>query len=149
MKSRILFNSFFAVMATIALSVTSCHNDEPLSEMPYKISQFVTQYFPNMGVSSFTESSDTYHVRLDNGPGLTFDKSYGWEVVNGYGMPLPQVLLFDQLPPALYSYLDETQTLDAVFTIERNSTTYTVVLLDSTLSYDIASGEITGSDRKV
>lgn len=62
-------------------------------------------------------------------------------------MPLPQVLLFDQLPPALYKYLEETENLGNVFSLERNRSTYTVVLLDETLSYDIATQQITGSDR--
>jgi hypothetical protein len=62
-------------------------------------------------------------------------------------MPLPQVLLFDRLPPSLYSYLEETENLGNVFSIERDRTTYTVVLLNETLSYDVATEQITGSNR--
>ncbi len=78
---------------------------------------------------------------------MTFDHECEWEAINGYGMPLPQVLLFDQLPPALYKYLEETDDVGSVFSIERDRTSYTVVLLDSTLIYDIKTQQITGSDR--
>ncbi|MDE6040679.1 MAG: hypothetical protein K2F99_03790, partial [Muribaculaceae bacterium] len=54
----------------------------------------------------------------------------------------PQVFLFDQTPPKLYSYLQGTSALNSVFSIARNSTEYTVTLLDSTLIYNIASQEI-------
>ncbi len=135
-------------VATILLIIGSCKDSEPWDELPTKISDFVTQYFPNTGVESFTESTTTYHVRMSNGPGLTFNKNYEWEAINGYGMPLPQVLLFDQLPPALYKYLEETNNLGNVFSMERNKASYTIVLLDSTLNYDIQTQEITGSDQK-
>ncbi len=71
-------------------------------------------------------------------PGLTFGENYGWTAIDGYGMPLPQVMLFDQLPPRLYAYLqDSQQQLDSVFGMERDSKRYVLTLLDSTLTYDI------------
>lgn len=149
MARKTLFSILLACLVlplTSVLSGCSDSDSELWGEMPKKIVDFVTQYFPNTQVDSYAESSSTYHVRLKDGPGMTFDKNMDWIAVNGYGMPLPQVLLFDQLPPALYNYLDETDNLDAVFSIERSKTTYTVVLLDSTLTYNIDTEEITGSD---
>ncbi len=148
MNRKSLFSILFAILILpLTAMLTSCHDSdsELWGEMPSKISDFVTQYFPNQQVDSYSESSSTYHVRLKDGPGMTFDKDQEWIAVNGYGMPLPQVLLFDQLPPALYNYLDETQNLDSVFSIERDSASYKVVLLDSTVTYDIDTEEITGS----
>lgn len=149
MKMKIdKFRTMALVVITMLMTVFSaCKDSEPWDELPEKISNFITQYFPNMGLDSFSESTTTYQVRMSNGPGMTFDKDCQWEAINGYGMPLPQVLLFDQLPPALYKYLEETENLGNVFSLERDSTTYTVVLLNSTLSYDIQTQEITGSDR--
>lgn len=135
-------------IAAILLIFGGCKDSEPWNELPDKISNFVTQYFPNTGIESFSESTTTYHVRMSNGPGLTFNKDCEWEAINGYGMPLPQVLLFDQLPPALYKYLEETENLGNVFSLERNKATYNVVLLNSTLTYDIQTQEITGSDSQ-
>ena len=42
--------------------------------------------------------------------------------------------------------IEETEELNEVFSIERNSKSYTIVLLDSTLHYDIETQAITGSD---
>ena len=136
------------LFATVLLAFAGCKDSEPWNELPDKISNFITQYFPNTGIESFSESTTTYHVRMSNGPGLTFNKDCDWEAINGYGMPLPQVLLFDQLPPALYKYLEETENLGNVFSLERNKATYTIVLLDSTLTYDIQTQDITGSERQ-
>lgn len=148
MKLSTLFNFLMMAVTPLMVICSSCKDSEPWDQLPIDISQFISQYFPNSGIDSFSESPTTYHVRITNGPGLTFDKDCDWEVINGYGMPLPQVLLFDQLPPALYKYLEETEDLNEVFSIERNRKTYNVVLLDSTLYYDIQTQEITGSDAQ-
>lgn len=125
--------------------VSSCHGDDEWDAMPRDIADFVSQYFPGSGIGSYSHTGDTYHVRIDNGPGITFDSNYAWVSVDGYGMPLPQVLLFDQLPPRLYAYLQDSQQLDSVFSMERDSLRYTLSLLNSTLVYDIATGAINGS----
>ena len=54
-------------------------------------------------------------------------------------------MLFDQLPPKVYAYLQDSQQLDSVFGMERDSKRYTLSLLNSTLMYDIASGELSGT----
>lgn len=149
MARKTLFSIFLACLVlpvTALISSCSDSDSELWGEMPKKIVDFVTQYFPNTQVDSYAESSSTYHVRMKDGPGMTFDKNKDWITVNGYGMPLPQVLLFDQLPPALYTYLDQTGNLNAVFSIERDNTSYKVVLLDSNLTYNINTEEITSSD---
>lgn len=144
------FKSLFAVAALavsiIIGSLSGCKDDNDLwGELPAEISQFITQYFPNSSIDSFSESANTYHVRISNGPGMTFNKDCEWEAINGYGMPLPEVLLFDQLPPALYTYLEETSELESVFSMDRDKASYTIVLLDTTLHYDISTQEITGT----
>ncbi len=135
-----------AVMSVFLLfAATSCHGDDDWDAMPQDIADFVSQYFPGSGIGSYSHNGDTYHVRIDNGPGITFDSDYAWVSVDGYGMPLPQVLLFDQLPPKLYAYLQDSQQLDSVFSMERDSRRYTLSLLNSTLIYDIATGAINGT----
>lgn len=146
MKTNPLLNILVMAVTPLMAVVSSCKDADLWDELPTEISEFISQYYPNSGIDSFTDSSTTYHVRLSNGPGITFDKNYHWEAINGYGMPLPQVLLFDQLPPALYQYIEETEELNEVFSIERNSKSYTIVLLDSTLHYYIETQAITGSD---
>lgn len=145
MKLNSLLNIVLVAVTPLIAVVQSCKDDEEWGRVPHDIAQFITQYFPNSDINTFSESPTTYHVRIADGPGLTFGKDYSWEAINGYGMPLPQVLLFDQLPPALYKYLEETDNLNDVFSIERDKVNYTVVLLDSTLIYNIASQQIKGS----
>ena len=147
MKVKTLFSILIMVVTPLTAVMSACRDNEPWGELPSEFSEFIAQYFPNSGIEDFSESATTYHVRIINGPGLTFNKKCEWEAVNGYGMPLPQVLLFDRLPPSLYSYLEETENLGNVFSIERDRTTYTVVLLNETLSYDVATEQITGSNR--
>ena len=135
-----------AMMSAALLFVSSsCHNNEEWDEMPQEIADFVSKYFPGEGIGSYSHSSTGYHVRTDDGPGITFDNNYAWEVVDGYGMPLPQVMLFDQLPPRLYAYLQDSQQLDSVFSMERDSLRYTLSLLNSDLIYDIKTGAISGT----
>lgn len=134
-----------AALACAALMwvVTSCRHSDLWSEMPQEISSFITHYFPFQELQSFDKGSTTYHVRIDDGPGLTFDSECAWIAIDGYGMPLPQVLLFDQLPPKVYDYLQETEQVNSVFSMERDKTSYTLTLLDDTLTYYIDSGELT------
>lgn len=128
---------------------SACHNTELWSDLPKAVNDFITQYFPNSELQSVSNSGGVCHVRIEDGPGLTFNEKGEWESIDGYGMPLPQVLLFDQLPPKLYGYLQETQQLDSVFSMQRDGVKYTLTLLDSDLYYNSDTGELTGSDARV
>ena len=128
---------------TLLLGASSCRNSDLWDEVPTPIAEFIDSYFPYSELVSVSDNGSTYHIRIDNGPGLTFASDYSWEAIDGYGMPLPQVLLFDQLPPKLYNYLQETNQLNGVFSIERNKEYYLVTLMDNTLKYVIETGELT------
>lgn len=142
-----LLRALAAVFISVALLMmpSACSNDNLIDQVPQPITKFIAQYFPGYGVGQYEHTSDGYHIRLKNGPGMNFDSNYAWENVDGYGMPVPQVFLFDQTPPKLYSYLQGIEALNQVFSIARTSTTYSVTLLDSSLSYDIAREEITSN----
>lgn len=131
----------FAVLLIFAL-FTACKDSE-YTALPDKIASFVTQYFPGYSVDSYSNTGSLYHVRLKNGPGLTFNHDQDWISINGYGLTLPQVLLFDQLPPDLYVYLEETENTENIFSVERDGFAYTLVLLNETIKYDIATSKIT------
>lgn len=130
------------VMFTTA-AIGGCSDDDSFDELPTPIAKFVAQYFPGSGVSEFTTTDTSYHVKLKDGPGMTFSREYKWETINGYGEVLPQVLLFDQLPPAMYEYIQGNGLLQNAMSMERNSKQYTLVLLDTMVYYDIATGKIT------
>ncbi len=133
-----------ALIVVMTVGLTNCNNSNDLwNEVPQDIASFIDRYFPSSKLDSYVHSGTNYHVRIDDGPGLTFDASYSWIAIDGYGMPMPQVLLFDQLPPKLYEYLQGTQQLNSVFSMERDSEYYTLTLLDSSLRYTIETGEMT------
>ena len=133
------------IMLLVLCALPSCNHSELWDDLPAKITSFINQYYPNSELQSVSNSCGRYHVRIDDGPGMTFDQDEQWLAVDGYGMPLPQVLLFDQLPPVVYSYLQETDQLNSVFSISRDHGKYTVTLLDSNLYYDTATGKLTGN----
>lgn len=145
MRNKILLNIFLLIFSMTLPGLTACSDDDSLfNDLPPKIVNFVSEYFPDYGVENYVHSKDNlYHVRLKKGPGMTFNANQEWITINGYGLPLPRVLLFDQLPPALYLYLQETENTESVFSVERDGFTYTLVLLNDTVRYDIATGEVT------
>ncbi len=130
-------------VCAICLGPSSCSHDDVWGEVPEKIGSFIDQYFPNSALSSCTRTGSDYHVRIKDGPGLTFDSECEWTVIAGYGETMPQVLLFDQLPPALYSYLEEVQALGSVYSMERDKARYAVTLQNTSVVYNIATGAIT------
>lgn len=137
---KIMIGALLMMMGAMAWS---CSDDDTWDEMPTPIAKFVSQYFPGEGVSEYKSTDKGYHVKLSNGPGLTFDKNYKWLVINGYGERLPQVLLFDQLPPAMYEYIQGNGLIDNAMSMERTERQYTLVLLDTTVYYDIATAKVT------
>ncbi len=135
-----------ALLCTFFLSVAlgSCHNAELWDELSPQITSFINQYYPGSELNSVTHTGGTTYVRIDRGAGLTFDADNQWTAIDGYGLPLPQVLLFDQLPPRMYEYLQETSQTNAVFAITRDADTYTASLIENTLTYNTTTGSLTG-----
>ena len=131
----------------IIAALYSCDsNNNIYDSLPQPISSFISTYWPNPSIASYTQpSSGKYEVTIKYGPTLDFDSNYRWTEIDGNGMPLPEMLLSDQLPEKLYDYLEGAAYLNDVFEIERDSKTYTVELnLDITLVYDIATKTIRG-----
>lgn len=136
---------FTAILSIISLTLGACSNNEDVyNRMPSEIEKFVAQYYPNTQVESFTETDVSYRLILKDGPTITFGKTCLWEDVNGNGSVIVQNFLFNELPPEVYEYLQGTDELNEVFTVSRNSKTYTIGLLDQTLTYDISTGQISG-----
>lgn len=144
------FRSFIlaAVATMLGTGITSCSNEQSQlwNEVPPEISRFINDYYPNSALDAVTFYKDIYHIRLKNGPGLTFNDKEQWIAVNGYGMPLPEVLLFDQLPPSLFNYLQETEQLGSVFSLSRDKNIYTVTLLNRSLRFNASNEELIGEE---
>lgn len=131
-----------------ALILGACSHSDLYDGMPRQIQSFISQYYPNSQLADFVPSETTFNVAIKDGPSIVFDSNCNWIYINGNGSPLPQVLMFNDLPPKLYSYLEETEDTKSVYEVTRDSKTYTVILQDYTLYYDIATGVITGDDER-
>lgn len=127
----------------VAVMLGACSSDAS-DELPSAVSQFVTQYFPGVSVKSYNELSDGgCVVQLSGGPTMRFDADDRWVDIDGNGSRLPQVLMYDQMPPALYVYLQGTEQQSDVFAVKRDRDYYKLTMLDTVLTYDIATGKIT------
>lgn len=132
------------ILLILVVAFASCDNNV-WNELPQPIASFVSEYYPDSKVSSYGDTSNGGHyVQIHNGAYLTFDSKDRWLSVNGNGAVLPQVFLFDELPPSLYEYLQETENLDLVYMASRDNFKYELQLKSSRLTYTIDSGRITG-----
>ncbi|MBD5322675.1 MAG: hypothetical protein HDS01_07910, partial [Bacteroides sp.] len=52
-------------------------------------------------------------------------------------------LMYDELPPELYSYLQSTEQQNGVYELKRDKYYYKLTMLDTVLTYDIATGKVT------
>lgn len=138
----------YIFIGVMVVFFTGCSSNNLYDDMPGEIQKFISQYYPNSALESFTSSENSYTVIIKNGPTMTFDEQYRWVQVNGNGMPLPQVFLFNDFPPSLYEYLQESENTNDVFKVSRNKIAYTVQLMSETLTYTIANGEIRGSNSR-
>jgi hypothetical protein len=132
-----LNNSIILILISISIS---CSNDYVYDSIPAKISSFVTHYWPNNAISSFNDNITEYSLDIKNSFKINFDKKYNWISIDGQGEKIPQVFLFDQLPPLLYAYLEETENLYSVYRITRNDAYYQLQLFDSMIYYYIDEG---------
>ena len=126
------------------LLVSGACSSDVSEELPSAVSKFTTQYFPGLGVKSFQELADGgCIVQLSGGPTIRFDSEDQWIDINGNGSALPAVLMYDQLPPRLYELLQGTEQQGEVYVLKRDKYFYTLTLLNTVLTYDIASGNTT------
>lgn len=136
------FITYITFIASLLFVLPGCSSSE-WEDVPTPIAQFLSEYFPLQAVSQCSEVDDVYHVKLRNSTSLIFGSNYKWTSINGYGNPLPETLLFDQMPPALYNYLQELSLTDQVYSATRDHFTYNITLLDSSITYTIATGIVT------
>lgn len=137
---------YLLTMLLFAIGFQSCHNSL-WDEMPSEISKFVSKYFPEIDIAEYNVVNGGYSVEMLNSATIRFNDSYIWTSVNGNGATLPQMLLFDELPGGLYEHLEAIEELGNVYLISRDSKIYRVQLLDSVLTYEIATGKITRIDN--
>ena len=74
---------------------------------------------------------------------MSFIIKFNWIVLNGYAELLPQEPLFDHLSRVLYEYLQTGELQSDAISIERTTKQYIVVLIDTTVYFDIQTSKIT------
>lgn len=132
------------ILVILTLGAYAC-SDTLWDDLPSPVSEFISRYFPEESVVSeqWTDGDQYYTVKLKDDAWITFDKSLKWQSVNGRGVPLPEIFLFDELPPAVYEYLQEIESLAKVYRATRTQAQLTLELLDDTVVYDYHTGVIT------
>lgn len=137
-------NKLLSIALLVMFILMGACNDHVWDELPSNVQNFITQYFPFGEVASFTESKDgTLQVQMKNGATLRFDSDLAWISINGNGVPLPDVLLYDQLPSVLYNYLQENEQTASVFALSRGYDTIRVELHDTYIVYNTDTETIT------
>lgn len=127
----------------VLLALASCSDNHTYDQMPERVDNFIARYFPGYSIDTYDDSDNEIRVKLKNGPEITFNDDYYLKEIIGYGDPLPQMLLYDTLPPALYKYIEGNRNLGQVYNLEFTPRTVSVVLQDYSLIYNNQTGKIT------
>lgn len=106
------------------------------------ISRFMSEYFPNRPYTMTGHSDSGVITRVSSGPSVSFDTAGHWISMVGYGATLPQMFLFDQLPPDLYEYIQGLNAVGEVYSVIVDRGLYTVDMLDTSVTYDNSTGTI-------
>lgn len=123
-RTRLRVASLIAIVLLMACSHS--YNDE----LPRVISQFVNQYYPNSAVSSYNENSEgDYYVAIRNGATMTFNSQQQWTSVNGNGVVIPSVFLFNELP-LVYNYLEARDQQSDLLAIRRDARSIVMTFRD-------------------
>lgn len=138
----------FAPLLTVLFMIGTSCSDDVWDKLPSAISKFISEYFPGVGVSSYDEVGDGYRVQVRNSATLVFDKDYYWTEINGNGEPLPEVLIYDQLPPTLYNYLLGLEQQAEVYGVKRDKGFYTLTMHDTVITFDENTGKISYPEPK-
>lgn len=127
-------------------AVYSCKEEGvDLSDLPEQVSSFISKYYPGVEVNRWTNQGGKSTVYLRNSAIISFDntENKNWASINGNGNTLPQMLVYDQTPVALYRYLEELEAVNGVYKMVRDSKQYELTLFDANVVYNIATGDIT------
>lgn len=144
MKMKNQIHSLIIPIFILILTIfQGCSDNTELDRQPDAVQKLIEQYYPGIGVSSSGWQDNVYSVKLRSGVIINFSDTYNWISINGVGSTIPSVFLFDQIPPAFYEYLQETENINQVYRISRDNEEYTAVLLNDTAIYNINDGTIT------
>lgn len=133
-KKRYLL-AILSVMMFIACS------DTLWDELPSPISTFITTYYPNSGISDYQEKDGNYYVKIKNGASMTFDSEYDWTEINGNGVPIPPIFIFNEMPK-IYQYLGARELTSDLMEAKNEPRAIILTFTDFRLEYIKETGDI-------
>lgn len=139
---------FLFLPIVVGIIVLGACSSNVWDEVPSPITSFVEQYYPGSGLSSYNQTDNGYQVKITNGATLSFDSDYSWTSIDGNGVHLPEVLVYNQLPPALFNYLQSVELQNSVYRMSRDAHFYKLTMENTVITYDIATGKVTYPDGK-
>lgn len=139
---------FLFLPIVVGIIVFGACSSNVWDEVPSPITSFVEQYYPGSGLSSYNQTDNGYQVKIANGATLSFDSDYFWTSIDGNGVRLPEVLVYNQLPPALFNYLQSVEQQNSVYRMSRDAHFYKLTMENTVITYDIATGKVTYPDGK-
>ncbi|MDE6276948.1 MAG: hypothetical protein K2M06_02460 [Muribaculaceae bacterium] len=137
------------ILAVLSLVAGGCTGADMWDSVPANIKTFIDYYYPNSELAEYSkDKSGSIVVELKDGPGFTFDRSGIWSDISGNGLPIKEILIYDQTPEPLYTYLEGIEAASGVFEMSRDAKEYHLTLLDSSLTYSIDTGAVESSRRE-
>lgn len=127
----------------LALVGIGACSSEAWEELPSPIAAFISQYYPGSGIKSYTENDNGSVVKVNNGATLKFDKENEWTEIDGNGVKLPEVMMYNLLPPALFDFLQSTSQQSEVYAMSRDRKFYKLTMQDTVITFNIQTSAIT------
>lgn len=136
----IMFKKRYLITALSILLLIAC-SDTLWDELPSPISTFITTYYPNSGISNYKEENNTYYVKIKNGASLVFDSNYDWTQINGNGVPIPKIFIFNEMPK-IYQYLEARELTSDLMEAKNEPRNIILTFTDFRLEYIKETGDI-------
>ncbi len=127
-------------VALVVIMLMAC-GDSLWDDLPSPISQFVTKYYPNTSIASYSDANGVYKVTIKSGPTMTFDSDYNWTMVDGNGVALPAIFVLNEMPD-IYNFLLARDEVNTVMKADNQPRAIYVTLPDRCLEYIKETGEI-------
>lgn len=134
---------YILVALLVGLMALGACSSNVWDDLPSPIAKFIEQYYPGSTVENYHELDEGYYVKIKNGATLKFDSELAWTSVDGNGVTLPQVMVYDQLPPALYTYLQGNEEQSGVYSMTRDARFYKLTMSDTVITYDVTTEKVT------
>lgn len=137
---RLLFT--LGILLAVVLTPSCSDKGVDINDLPEAVAAFVTKYYPGVAIDRYSNSTQSCTVVLRDSATLKFDGKRQWTIIDGNGATLSQMLVYDQTPENLYTYLEEIGATDGVYKMERAKGKYGIWLYDSYFEFDVATGKI-------